>query len=425
MLAEKFLSSSTDHVLSTLIGVEEKLGKVSSTSTGPCDLSTTTLIDSNDTSPRIEPAQLLSDEVAEALDTLLQPSQPMHIFAYTMHDRINKIFKCLGNQIRSSINNFLSKAAMDSTFSACLVEISWLLAILRAVQKEKENTMLYVSKVSHSTFSALIFHFGEYDFNLTKSIETLHLLVSKTDHDSESVQCSKVSPAESISIILRGLLATLPLLTDPINPEENGRSLPWEAVMNSRVIFSTLSSSGHALMKQGDHFCIDILLVDEAAQALEAELAIAIQRGRPSRMILVGDPNQLPATLMSMEAQQAGHGVSTMQRLIDLENAHSSGLTQSVSRNEQKVSRYSLLNTQYRMDPEISIFPNTTFYQGRLFDSEHVTERASLEIAPLFRTEKYRFLDKYSFIDITGYESVSNAVNPSIKNVHEARAIAR
>ena len=52
-----------------------------------------------------------------------------------------------------------------------------------------------------------------------------------------------------------------------------------------------------------------VLLVDEAAQALEAELIIPISYAEPRSMVLVGDPNQLPATLISTVAQDAGRGI--------------------------------------------------------------------------------------------------------------------
>jgi len=60
----------------------------------------------------------------------------------------------------------------------------------------------------------------------------------------------------------------------------------------------------------------DALVVDEAAQALEAEVVVAFAR-RPRRCLLVGDPAQLPATMASDVARRAGHGQSLMQRLMD------------------------------------------------------------------------------------------------------------
>ena len=51
------------------------------------------------------------------------------------------------------------------------------------------------------------------------------------------------------------------------------------------------------------------------SQATEAEVAITFAM-RPKRALLVGDPQQLQATLLSEDAQRAGLGRSLMQRLM-------------------------------------------------------------------------------------------------------------
>ena len=50
------------------------------------------------------------------------------------------------------------------------------------------------------------------------------------------------------------------------------------------------------------HQGFDVLVVDEAAQPIEAELLIATTL-RPKQMILAGDPRQLSATIESGEAR--------------------------------------------------------------------------------------------------------------------------
>jgi superfamily I DNA and/or RNA helicase len=60
-------------------------------------------------------------------------------------------------------------------------------------------------------------------------------------------------------------------------------------------------SIGHATLKRVIKSA-DFLIVDEAAQALEAELCIPFQLN-PQNMILIGDPQQLPATIMSQEVR--------------------------------------------------------------------------------------------------------------------------
>jgi senataxin len=67
---------------------------------------------------------------------------------------------------------------------------------------------------------------------------------------------------------------------------------------------------------------------------------------------LVGDPVQLPATVISSTALEQGYDVSMFKRL------QASGYPVNV------------LDVQYRMHPAISLFPSQEFYQGRLKDGE-------------------------------------------------------
>jgi senataxin len=86
-----------------------------------------------------------------------------------------------------------------------------------------------------------------------------------------------------------------------------------EAVSNASCVFATLATSGCRLVRCSPP--VDVLVVDEAAQALEAEVAVTFAM-RPRRALLVGDPQQLPATLLSEHAQRAGLGTSLMARLM-------------------------------------------------------------------------------------------------------------
>lgn len=67
-----------------------------------------------------------------------------------------------------------------------------------------------------------------------------------------------------------------------------------------------------------------------------------------SAVTMIGDPKQLPATLLSAAAARAGFGRSLFERL--------QGAGHPVV----------LLNEQYRMHPAISMHPSTLFYNGCL-----------------------------------------------------------
>lgn len=66
---------------------------------------------------------------------------------------------------------------------------------------------------------------------------------------------------------------------------------------------------------------VDVLIVDEAAQASEPELLIPMYLS-PTKALLIGDPNQLPATVFSSKAEKFGFGVSCMERLMRANYGH-------------------------------------------------------------------------------------------------------
>ena len=151
----------------------------------------------------------------------------------------------------------------------------------------------------------------------------------------------------------------------------------YEALNKAQLVFCTLASAGQSIMASLNS--PDVLLVDEAAQALEPELVIPFLRN-PRKCLLVGDPAQLPATLSSEIARRHGHATSLMERLMSV--------------NDEIVS---LLDTQYRMHPEISRWPRGHFYDGKLNDAIDVSKRERPEGMP-------PWLDPYTFVDIRGDE---------------------
>lgn len=97
------------------------------------------------------------------------------------------------------------------------------------------------------------------------------------------------------------------------------------------------------------------LVIDEAAQALEPACWIPISK--VSRVILAGDPYQLPPTVKSMAAQKGGLGITLIEK----------GL--------QRLNKTSFLDTQYRMNEQIMGFSNQRFYQNALKAGENVAQQ--------------------------------------------------
>ena len=100
---------------------------------------------------------------------------------------------------------------------------------------------------------------------------------------------------------------------------------------------------------------ISVCIVDEATQSCEAETLIPLMLGI-NILILVGDSNQLPATILSTQAKKYGLDQSIFSRV---QNAF----------DLQPNNPIIMLDTQYRMQHDISSWPNKFFYGGKIKDA--------------------------------------------------------
>ena len=177
---------------------------------------------------------------------------------------------------------------------------------------------------------------------------------------TDALESSTVSP-ETQSLFRARLIETCAMLREGSGKGSRADVFAEQAVLRSDVVFATLSSSGQAILSRADNF--DALIVDEAAQALECELVVALAR-KPKRCLLVGDPAQLPATMASDAARRQGHDRSCMRRLLDAAAEDASRASHA-----SHDSWYTLLDTQYRMHPAISSFPSRRFYESSVRDA--------------------------------------------------------
>eukprot|EP01130_Rhizamoeba_saxonica_P011682 TRINITY_DN4862_c0_g2_i1.p1 TRINITY_DN4862_c0_g2~~TRINITY_DN4862_c0_g2_i1.p1 ORF type:complete len:771 (-),score=139.68 TRINITY_DN4862_c0_g2_i1:30-2297(-) len=130
-----------------------------------------------------------------------------------------------------------------------------------------------------------------------------------------------------------------------------------DIIKDCSLVCTTLSTSGHKLMQKLKIDEFDTIIIDEASQSVELSTLIPL-KFMNRLCILVGDPQQLPATVMSREATKYKYEQSLMERLL---------------RNDFPVT---LLDTQYRMHPKISKFPSDLFYDSRLIDGENVSTQS-------------------------------------------------
>jgi len=175
------------------------------------------------------------------------------------------------------------------------------------------------------------------------------------------------------------------------------KSFPMDQVyrdlmLSAEVIFCTLSCSGSTSFANTRK--MHDLIIDEAAAATEAELCIPFQTS-PSRLLVVGDPKQLPATVLSSSVIELGFDTSLHQRLMCV------GM------------KPKLLNIQYRMDPSISQFPSFRFYDNKVLNGPNVLSYSGR--APLLDRKPYKY------IQVKGAEETGH--NGSYRNAAEAKAI--
>ncbi|XP_076425214.1 putative helicase senataxin isoform X3 [Peromyscus maniculatus bairdii] len=133
-------------------------------------------------------------------------------------------------------------------------------------------------------------------------------------------------------------------------------------ILESHVICCTLSTSGGFLLEsafrgQGG-VPFSCVIVDEAGQSCEVETLSPLIH-RCNKLILVGDPKQLPPTVISMKAQEYGYDQSMMARFCKL-------LEENVEQNMIGRLPVLQLTIQYRMHPDICLFPSNYVYNKNL-----------------------------------------------------------
>ncbi|GFR43539.1 hypothetical protein Agub_g4420, partial [Astrephomene gubernaculifera] len=164
----------------------------------------------------------------------------------------------------------------------------------------------------------------------------------------------------------------------------------------ANIVCSTLSFAGSSVFYRLSRK-FDVVVIDEAAQAVEPSTLVPLVMGC-KQVYLVGDPVQLPATVISTRAVEQGYDCSLFKRL------QTAGYPVRV------------LDTQYRMHPDIAAFPSSEFYSGRLLNGEGVLEetRQPWHSQPAF--------GPFAFYDVAGRESTPPG-GASIMNKAEAHMV--
>ncbi|XP_044499819.1 DNA-binding protein SMUBP-2-like isoform X2 [Mangifera indica] len=125
-----------------------------------------------------------------------------------------------------------------------------------------------------------------------------------------------------------------------------------EVISSAKVVLATNTGAADPLIRKLGTF--DLVVIDEAGQAIEPSCWIPILQGK--RCILAGDQCQLAPVILSRKALEGGLGVSLLERAS---NMHDGVLTAK-------------LTTQYRMNDAIASWASKEMYDGSLISSSTV-----------------------------------------------------
>ncbi|OAX82723.1 hypothetical protein ACJ72_02929 [Emergomyces africanus] len=158
-------------------------------------------------------------------------------------------------------------------------------------------------------------------------------------------------------------------------------------VRDSQVVLATLhGAGGHQLRHQK----FDVVIIDEASQALEAQCWVPLLSA--SKAILAGDHLQLPPTIKSVSSKSngvVGTGKLTGDEKFTLstdkddnagQNKATKGMTLEMTLFDRLLSLHGpaikrMLTTQYRMHEQIMQFPSQELYESKLVAADEVKLR--------------------------------------------------
>ncbi|XP_055825886.1 uncharacterized protein LOC129894293 isoform X2 [Solanum dulcamara] len=161
------------------------------------------------------------------------------------------------------------------------------------------------------------------------------------------------------------------------------------------------SVSGQRFSSSSEGVLFDAVVIDEAAQALEPASLIPLQllKSKGTRCVMVGDPKQLPATVLSNIASKFSFQCSMFERL------------------QRAGYPVNMLTHQYRMHPEICRFPSFRFYDGKLVDGDQLSSK----VASFHGTKG---LGPYVFFDVVDGKELHDKKSGTLSLYNECEADA-
>ena len=198
---------------------------------------------------------------------------------------------------------------------------------------------------------------------------------------------------------------------------ERERKCVGNLIGGSKVVLTTLHGSGGFQLR---HEQFDVVIIDEASQALEAQCWVSLLSAK--KVVLAGDHLQLPPTIKSSNSKTVSEKKET--------NGSSKGIKSSSTSLEVTLfdrllslhgpSIKRMLTTQYRMHEKIMRFPSDELYDSQLVAADAVKARLLKDLPyEVESTEDTR--EALVFFDTQGGEFPEKAEDDS-SNIEKKKA---
>jgi hypothetical protein len=434
------------------------------------------------------------DNICHSINGLYYPVSVDDIYVYSYVSRVARILGLISRYLQFIIDSqSKSPGGNDSKMRLLMVSLPSEKdsCNLRKICVECKNLVEYVIAVSPDAYQLYLWNLVMRMKGLWETVFDSTAAVTEVkckNMASKVVRLGKAPaspPADhgiassSFAASAKVLLQTVNDLSGRLRSSEVENCVNNEYLAHTLMIFCTLSTSGSRIVRTAGKYAFedldkiygygfnnvaakrktDYLIVDEAAQVLEPELSIGLNL-LPLNIVLIGDPQQLPPFVVSTSSSTdpingaAGSAsVSAMQRLMFKDDtaltfnaksssafldeaADMSGLLHSacglVGSHMINYRMGVMLNTQYRMHPDILSFPNKLCYDNRLKSCESVETRSncfvpySAKRAASSVLMNPDWLRGYAFIDVSnGREQEEGRHSKSLSNAAEADIVVR
>ncbi|KAI5291779.1 hypothetical protein KEM54_000015 [Ascosphaera aggregata] len=167
-----------------------------------------------------------------------------------------------------------------------------------------------------------------------------------------------------------------------------------DLIQGSPVIAATLHGAGGSQLKGPGAQDFDVVIIDEATQALEAQCWVPLMGlgDTPKKLVLAGDHLQLPPTIISRDENRIkrltsrktthrkdGKEKSEMRKFEEDEiNLETTLFDRLLALHGKRIRR--MLTTQYRMNEQIMKFPSEELYDNELIAADSVKDRVLTDI---------------------------------------------